>query len=66
VISYNDSNEDQNVRLGDILKHGYKDELAIDDWVYDGHSTEDAPNYGDVEPPLKDMYILHPNLSASF
>jgi hypothetical protein len=62
VISYNDSNE---VRL-DILKYGYEDELAIDDWVYDGHSTEDAPNYGDVEPPLKDMYILHPNLSASF
>ncbi|KAF8273628.1 hypothetical protein EI94DRAFT_1795034 [Lactarius quietus] len=55
VISYDDSNEDQNVRLGDILKHEYKDELAIDDWVYDGHSTEDTPNYGNVEPPLKDI-----------
>ena len=41
------------------MKHEYKDEVALDDWVYDGHSIDDTPNYGDVEPPLKDMYALH-------
>ncbi|KAH8987639.1 hypothetical protein EDB92DRAFT_1948471 [Lactarius akahatsu] len=55
VIPYDDSNEDQDVRLGDILKHEYKDELALEDWVYDGHSIVDTPDYGDVEPPLKDI-----------
>ncbi|KAH9171872.1 hypothetical protein EDB89DRAFT_2070428 [Lactarius sanguifluus] len=55
VVPYNDSDEDQNVRLEDILKHEYKDELALDDWVYDGHSIDDAPNYPDAEPPLKDI-----------
>ncbi|KAH9045946.1 hypothetical protein EDB84DRAFT_1633013 [Lactarius hengduanensis] len=55
VVPYNDSNEDQNVRLEDILKHEYKDELALDDWVYDGHSIDDTPNYPDAEPPLKDI-----------
>jgi hypothetical protein len=66
VISYDESNEDQNVSLGDILKHEHKDELVLDDWVYDGHSTEDAPNNGDVESPLRDMYALLFNLSTSF
>ena len=41
------------------MKHEYKDEVALDDWVYDGNSIDDTPNYGDVEPPLKDMYALH-------
>jgi hypothetical protein len=59
VIAYDDANEDQNVTLGDILKHEYKDELALDDWVYNAQET---PNYGNVEPPLKDMYA-HPYLS---
>ena len=65
VIPYNDSDEDPNVRLEDILKHEYKDELILDDWVYDGHSIDDTPNYGDVEPPLKEVYALHFCLSAS-
>ncbi|KAI9464119.1 hypothetical protein BJY52DRAFT_887705 [Lactarius psammicola] len=55
VIPYDDSSEDQNVRLEDILKHEYKDELALADWVYDGHSIDDTPNYRDVGPPLKDI-----------
>ncbi|KAH9064500.1 hypothetical protein EDB87DRAFT_1680408 [Lactarius vividus] len=55
VIPYNDSNEDQNVKLEAVLKHEYKEALALDDWVYDGHSIDDAPNYPDVEPPLKDI-----------
>ncbi|KAI9438365.1 hypothetical protein H4582DRAFT_258574 [Lactarius indigo] len=55
VIPYDDSNEDQDVKLGDILKHEYKDELTSEDWVYDGHSTVDTPEYGEVEPPLKDI-----------
>ncbi|KAH9034700.1 hypothetical protein EDB85DRAFT_2220184 [Lactarius pseudohatsudake] len=57
VTPYDDSNEDQNVKLEDILKHEHKDELALNDsdWVYDGHSIDDTPNYPDVEPPLKDI-----------
>ncbi|KAH9171873.1 hypothetical protein EDB89DRAFT_2070429 [Lactarius sanguifluus] len=43
VIPYDDANEDED------------DELALDDWVYDGHSIDDTPNYSDVEPPLKDI-----------
>ncbi|KAI0298350.1 hypothetical protein B0F90DRAFT_1669084 [Multifurca ochricompacta] len=55
VISYNDLNEDQDVKLEDILKYGYTDDLTLDDWVYDGHSIDDLPDFGDVEPPLKDI-----------
>jgi hypothetical protein len=55
VIPYNDANEDQNVKLEDVLKYEYMDELSLDNWVYDGHSIDNAPNYRDVEPPLKDM-----------
>ena len=55
VIPYNDVNEDQNVRLEDVLKYEYMDDLSLDNWVYDGHSIDDIPSYRDVEPPLKDM-----------
>ncbi|KAI9464114.1 hypothetical protein BJY52DRAFT_887425 [Lactarius psammicola] len=55
VIPYDDANEDKDVKLDEILKYEQKDELALDDWVYDGHSTDDTPNYPDVEPPLKDI-----------
>ncbi len=65
VIPYNDSDEEQNVRLEDILKHECKDELALADWIYDGRSIDDTPNHGDVEPPLKDMYALHFYLPTS-
>jgi hypothetical protein len=58
VIPYDDASEDQNVKPEDILKYEYTDELALDDWVYDGHSTEDIPSYHDVKPPLKDMCAL--------
>ena len=57
VIPYAANEED--VKLDEILKYGYKDELALAEWVYDGHSIDETPNYGDVEPPLKDMYALH-------
>jgi hypothetical protein len=58
VISYNDDDEDQNVQPGDVLNGEYKDELSLDNWVYDGHSIDDIPDYGDVALPLKDMYAL--------
>ena len=57
VIPYS-ANEEEDVHLDEILKYGYKDELALAEWVYDGHSIDDTPNYGDVEPPLKEMYTL--------
>ncbi|KAH9995914.1 hypothetical protein BJV74DRAFT_883811 [Russula compacta] len=55
VIPYNDENEDQNVQPGDILNYEYKDELSLDNWVYDGHSTDDIPSHREVEAPLRDM-----------
>ncbi|KAI9464111.1 hypothetical protein BJY52DRAFT_887328 [Lactarius psammicola] len=55
VIPYNDANEDKDVKLDEILKREHMDELALDDWVYDGHSIDDTPSYPDVEPPLKDI-----------
>ena len=55
VIPYNDANEDQNVKLEDVLKYEYMDELSLDNWVYDGHSIDATPSYRDVESPLKDM-----------
>ncbi|KAH9171881.1 hypothetical protein EDB89DRAFT_1851867 [Lactarius sanguifluus] len=50
VIPYDDAKEDKDVKLEEILKYEHKDELALDDWVYDGHSIDDTPSYGDVEP----------------
>lgn len=55
VIPYNDANEDQNVRLEDVLNYEYMEDLSLDNWVYDGHSIDDILSYRDVEPPLKDM-----------
>jgi hypothetical protein len=55
VIPYDDANEDQNVKLEDVLKYEYMDELSLGNWVYDGQSIDDTPNYRNVEPPLKDM-----------
>jgi hypothetical protein len=55
VIPYDDANEDKDVKLDEILKYEYKDELALAEWVYDEHSIDDAPNHGDVEAPLKDL-----------
>jgi hypothetical protein len=55
VISYNDDDEDKSVQPGDVLKREYKDELSLDDWVYDGHSINDLPEHRDVAPPLKNM-----------
>jgi hypothetical protein len=56
VIPYNDDNEDQNVQPGDVLNHGYKDELSLDCSVYDGHSIDYIPNCRDVDSPVNDMY----------
>ena len=64
VIEYNDNAEDPNVRPEDVLKHEYTDELSLDHWVYDGHSIDDIPNYGNVQSPLRDMYVLHSPLHA--
>lgn len=58
IIPYNDDNEDQNVELGDILNHEYKDEQSLDYSVYDRHSTEYIPECGDVDLPMKDMYAF--------
>ncbi len=55
VIPCNDEDEDQNVRLGDVLNHGYKDKLSLDYSVYDGYSTDYIPNGRDVDSPVKDM-----------
>ena len=58
IIPYDDDNEDQNVRICDVLNHGYKDELSLDLSMYDGHSTGYIPNCGDVDPQTKDMYAV--------
>jgi hypothetical protein len=58
ITPYNDDNEDQNVQPGDVLNHGYKDELCLDYSVYDGRSTDYVPNCRDVDSPMKDMYAL--------
>jgi hypothetical protein len=55
VTPYECGNEDQNVDPKDILKYNYEDDRVLCDWVYDGHSIDDIPDYGDVEPPLEDM-----------
>jgi len=49
VLPYDDDIEDQNVRPEDILNYEYKDELSLDDWVYDGHSTDNIPSHPDVD-----------------
>jgi hypothetical protein len=58
VIPYNDEDEDQNVKPGDILNHGYKDELSLDYSVYNGHSIDYIPNCRDIDSPASDMYAL--------
>jgi hypothetical protein len=59
IVPYNDDKEDQNVQPGDVLNHGYKDELSLDYSVYDGHSYDDCiSNCSDVDPPMKDMYAV--------
>lgn len=58
ITPYDDDSEDQNVQPGDVLNHGYKDELCLDYSVYDGRSTDYIPNCRDVDSPMKDMYAL--------
>ena len=58
ITPYNDDNEDQIIQPGDVLNHGYKDELRLDYSVYDGRSTDYTPNCRDVGSPMKDMYDL--------
>jgi hypothetical protein len=55
ITLYEDNNEDQTVDPKDILNYSYKDSQVLDYWVYDGHSVNDIPDYGNVEPPLEDM-----------
>lgn len=56
VVPYNDDNDDKNIQPGDVLNHGYKDELSLDYSVYDGHSIDYIPNCRDVDSPVNDMY----------
>lgn len=58
IIPYSEDNEDQNVQPGDVLNHGYKDELSLDYSMYDVHSTGYIPSCGDVSLPMKDMYAV--------
>ena len=58
VIPYSDDNEDQDVDPGRILNYGCKDELSVDDGMYDGHSIYDIPCHRNVEPPWTDMCVL--------
>ena len=58
VIPYKDDNEGQDVEPGSVLNFGYKNELSVDDGVYDEHSVYDIPGHRDIYPPLKDMYVL--------
>jgi len=55
VIEYDDDAEDPNVKPEDILKYNYTDELSLDLWVYDGHTIDDTPKYGNVGSPFRDM-----------
>ncbi|KAH9955358.1 hypothetical protein BC827DRAFT_878060 [Russula dissimulans] len=55
VIPYHETDEGRNIKPEDLLKYEYTNELSLDSWVYDGYSTDDVPNYRDVEPPLKDI-----------
>ena len=58
ITPYDDDNEDQSVQPGDVLNHGYKDELSLDYSMYDGHPTDYITNCGDVGPQMKDMYTV--------
>jgi hypothetical protein len=58
VIPYNDDDEDKDIHPESILNYGYKDELSVDNEMYDGHSIDDIPDHRDVDPSLKDMYVL--------
>jgi hypothetical protein len=58
VIPYNDEDEDQNVKPGNVLNHEYKDELSLDYSVYDGHSIDYIPNCRDVGSPVNNMYAF--------
>lgn len=55
VIPYKDANEDQTIKVEDVLRYESMDDLSLDDWMYEGHSIDDIPTRRDVEPPLKDM-----------
>jgi len=55
IIPYDDANEDQTVKAEDILKFETLEDLSLDYWLYDGHTIDDVPNYGDVGWPLKDI-----------
>jgi hypothetical protein len=55
VTFYECEKDDQKVEPKEILNYSYEDDQALCDWVYDGHSIDDIPDYSDVESPLKDM-----------
>jgi hypothetical protein len=40
------------------LSYECKDEMELNYWVYDGHSTQDISSSRDVQSPLKDMCAL--------
>jgi hypothetical protein len=55
---YDEDSEDQNIQPKDVLNYELKDEVSLDDWVYDEQFADAILNYGDVEPSLKDLYAL--------
>ena len=58
-LSPDDADEDQLMEPKDLLTYECKDEVALDEWVYDGHSIDDTPNYPDILSPLKNMCVYH-------
>jgi hypothetical protein len=58
-LSPDDADEDQLVEPEDLLRYECKDELALDEWVYDGHSIDDTPDYDHILSPLKDMCVYY-------
>jgi hypothetical protein len=56
-LSPDDADEDQLMEPKDLLTYECKDQ--VDEWVYDGHSIDDTPNYVGVLSPLKNMCVHH-------
>ncbi|KAI9459300.1 hypothetical protein F5148DRAFT_1319727 [Russula earlei] len=45
---YDDANEDQTILVDEFIRFEISDEPSLDYWVYDGHSIEDVPSYGNA------------------
>ncbi|KAI0056627.1 hypothetical protein BV25DRAFT_1864510 [Artomyces pyxidatus] len=54
IIPFNES-EEEDIRAEDVLKYDYKDNLTIDDWVYDRDTIHRVPDNTDIDLPLKNI-----------